>query len=71
MLPHALAYNREAAPQAMAAIARALGAGDAAQGAYDLAVALGAPVALRDLGMPEAGIDALIEAMRDFEKLHG
>jgi maleylacetate reductase len=61
VLPHALAYNREAAPQAMAAIARALGAGDAAQGAYDLAVALGAPVALRDLGMPEAGIERAVE----------
>ena len=32
VLPHAIAYNAASAPQAMARIARALGAGDAAQG---------------------------------------
>ena len=37
VLPHALAYNRDAAPEAMKRIARALGADDAAQGAFDLA----------------------------------
>ncbi len=56
VLPHAVAYNSAAAPAAMARVAQALGAADAAQGLYDLAASLGAPLALKDIGMPEAGI---------------
>jgi len=61
VLPHALAYNRRAAPDAMARIARAIGADDAAQGLYDLARRLSAKLALRDIGMPESGIDKAAE----------
>lgn len=61
VLPHALAYNAEAAPEAMARIARALGAGDAAGGLYDLARAVGAPLALRDIGLEERDIDRATE----------
>ena len=43
VLPHAVAYNAPAAPEAMARVARALGAEEAAQGLYDLAGRLGAP----------------------------
>jgi alcohol dehydrogenase class IV len=57
VLPQAVAYNREAAPDAMRIVARALGVEDAAQGIYDLAAAIGAPVALKDIGMPEDGLD--------------
>lgn len=57
VLPYAAAYNRDAAPDAMRIAAEALGAGDAAQGIFDLAVRLGAPTALRDIGMPEDGLD--------------
>ena len=57
VLPHAAAYNAAAAPEAMARVARALGVKDAPQGLYDLAKGLGAPVALKDLGMPESGLD--------------
>ncbi|PZR85923.1 MAG: maleylacetate reductase [Stutzerimonas stutzeri] len=57
VLPHAVAYNAPAAPEAMAAICRALGAPDAAQGLYDLVRALGVPLSLAKLGMPESGID--------------
>ncbi|MES2183108.1 MAG: maleylacetate reductase [Pseudomonadota bacterium] len=57
VLPHALAYNAAAAPQAMRFIAEALGVADAAQGAYDLARDNGAPVALRDIGMKESDVD--------------
>ncbi|HLG79574.1 MAG TPA: maleylacetate reductase [Bradyrhizobium sp.] len=57
ILPHALAYNAPAAPEAMVRIARALGASDAAQGLHELARRLGAKRALRDIGMPESGID--------------
>lgn len=61
VLPHALAYNAQAAPAAMARIARALGGRDAAQAVYDLAQAQGAPVALRDIGMPADGLDRACE----------
>jgi alcohol dehydrogenase class IV len=57
ILPHALAYTAPAAPEAMARIARALGVADAPSGLYDLALRLGAPHALRDLGMKQADID--------------
>jgi len=57
VLPHALAYNALAAPQAMARIARALHAPSAAQAVFDLAQANGAHVALRDIGMREADLD--------------
>jgi maleylacetate reductase len=57
VLPHALAYNADAAPEAMTRIARALGTKDAARGMYDLARRLGAPVALKDIGMREEELD--------------
>jgi len=57
VLPHAVAYNRAAAPDAMRAAARAIGADDAAQGLYALARSLGAPLALKDIGMREADLD--------------
>ena len=57
VLPHAVAYNSTAAPEAMAAIARALGSANAAQGLFDLALSLGAPTALKQIGMLESGID--------------
>ena len=57
VLPQAIAYNASAAPEAMTRIARALGARDAPLGLYQLAQRLGAPLALRDIGMPEAAID--------------
>jgi alcohol dehydrogenase class IV len=57
VLPHALAYNAKAAPQAMQRIARALGGASAAQAVYDLAKNNGAPVALKDIGMQEADLD--------------
>jgi len=57
ILPHAVAFNREAVPEAMRIAAAALGATDAAQAIYDLAVRIGAPVALKDIGMPGDGLD--------------
>jgi len=57
VLPHALAYNAAAAPQAMQAIAQALQDRSAAQAVFDLAQNNGAPVALRDIGMKEADLD--------------
>ena len=56
-LPHATAYNRAAVPEAMRVVAAGLGAKDAAQGLYDLAKSIGAPLALKDIGMPADGLD--------------
>jgi alcohol dehydrogenase class IV len=57
VLPHAVAFNAAVAPEAMRRIARALGVANAAQGLYDLARSLGAPVALREVGMREEDLD--------------
>ena len=57
VLPHAAAYNAQAAPEAMARVARALGAPSAAAGLYDLAASLGAPLSLAALGMKAQGLD--------------
>ena len=61
VLPHAIAFNAEAAPHAMQRIARALGADDAAQGLQALARDNGAPIALKDIGMKEADLDRAAE----------
>jgi maleylacetate reductase len=60
VLPYAVAYNA-VATDAMARIARSIGAVDAAGGLRALATKLGAPLSLRELGMPEAGLDRAAE----------
>lgn len=57
MLPHATGFNAPAAPDAMARVARAIGAEDAAQGLWDLASRIGAPMSLAALGLPESDLD--------------
>jgi alcohol dehydrogenase class IV len=57
ILPHATAYNRKGAPAAMARIAQALAAEDAAGGLFDLAAALGARQSLREIGLREADLE--------------
>ena len=57
VLPHAMAYNSAAVPDVEKLIAEILGAGGAAAGLRDLAHRLGIPAGLREIGMPEAGID--------------
>jgi maleylacetate reductase len=57
VLPHALAYNAQAAPEAMRRITRALEGQKPGQSAYDLAKDNGAPVALRDIGMKAEDLD--------------
>jgi maleylacetate reductase len=57
LLPHAVAYNREAAPGPMRQAAEALGAADAARGLWDLARNIGAPTDLRSIGMPADGLE--------------
>jgi maleylacetate reductase len=62
VLPHALAFNQPAAPQAVAALTQALGgAPDPARRLWELAGELGAPRSLRELGMAEADIPRIVE----------
>ncbi|WP_066738124.1 maleylacetate reductase [Cupriavidus sp. D384] len=68
VLPHALAYNAPAAPDAMNDIATALEAahGQGPRAVFDLAARLGAPTSLRELGMSAADIDTITAlALRD------
>jgi maleylacetate reductase len=62
VLPHALAYNQPAAPDAAAALRRALdGAADPATALWELARHLGAPGSLRELGMEKNDISRIVE----------
>ena len=61
VLPHATAYNAPAAPLAMARVARALASGSAAEGLYDLAASLGAPLSLAAIGMKADALDQAAE----------
>ena len=57
VLPHVAAFNRGAAPGALGRVAQALSAPDAAEGLHDLAVRLGAPTSLRELGLKASSLD--------------
>ncbi|EGX57109.1 alcohol dehydrogenase [Streptomyces zinciresistens K42] len=56
VLPHVLAHNAPAAPEATAAVARALDATDAPLALRDLAGRLGAPRSLAELGLSGADL---------------
>ena len=57
ILPHATFYDRDAAPDAMYAICRALGSDTAAGGLFDLVERIGAPTSLQDLAFEEKNLD--------------
>ena len=61
VLPHAAAFNAEAAPAAMARAARALGAADLPGGLWDLATRMSAPTSLRRLGLRLEDIEVAAE----------
>jgi maleylacetate reductase len=62
VLPHALAYNQPASPDAVAALSRALaGADDPALALWELAGRLGAPRSLAELGMQHEDIPRIAE----------
>jgi len=61
VLPYAVAFNRPAAPAAMARIARSLGASDPARALYDINVACGLATGLKDLGMREEDIPRAVQ----------
>jgi maleylacetate reductase len=51
ILPHVLAYNYGAAPEAVSRLERAMNAPDAAKAIFDLMKKLGAPTSLEEIGM--------------------
>ena len=57
VLPHAVAYNASAAPEAIARVERAMQVPSAAAGLYDLAASTGAPLSLKQIGMKEQDLD--------------
>ncbi|MFG2016129.1 maleylacetate reductase [Actinomadura geliboluensis] len=60
LLPHALAYNAPAAPDAVRALRRALGGGDPARALWELSGSLGLPRSLKDLGADPAHLDDVV-----------
>jgi maleylacetate reductase len=61
MLPYSAHYNRDAVPDAMTRMARALGVSDAPAGLFDLARRIGAPSSLEELGLRHADLDRAAE----------
>ncbi|MEV6749352.1 maleylacetate reductase [Streptomyces sp. NPDC051080] len=61
VLPHVLAFNAPHAPRAANRIAAALGKDDAVQGLHELGHKLGVPAGLRELGLGEADVDAVLD----------
>jgi len=57
ILPHAVKFNAQAAAEAIARVARAVGVNDAAAGLFDFAAAIGAPTSLAGLGMQQSDLD--------------
>jgi maleylacetate reductase len=57
ILPQAVAFNERAIPEVMDRVAHALGAEEAASGLHDLVKRIGAPTALKDIGMKEEDLD--------------
>jgi maleylacetate reductase len=57
VLPHAVRYNQDAAPDAMKRIQRAIQAKDPAAGIYDLEKRLGLPMRLGDIGMKDSDLE--------------
>jgi maleylacetate reductase len=61
LLPFVVAFNARAAPDAMARIARALGASDAAEGLRALNTTLGLSMSLRALGLDPENVDRVAD----------
>jgi alcohol dehydrogenase class IV len=57
ILPHAIAHNFAAAPEAMRRIERAMSVSEAPTGIFDLMKQLGAPVSLQEIGMKQDDLD--------------
>lgn len=61
VLPHAIAYNSRDAGAAVEIIAASIRSNDAAQGLFDFNREIGVYTSLKELGMPEDGIEVIID----------
>lgn len=61
ILPHAVHYNAQAVPELLAPISDILAGDTPGQALWDFAGSLGAPMALRDLGLKESDLDRATE----------
>ena len=61
VLPHALAFNAQAVPQLLAPVAELFGGESPGRAVHGFARSIGAPLALRDLGLAEADLDRAAE----------
>ena len=61
VLPHAIAFNEVAVPDLLRPIANALEADEAGSALHEYAKSISAPTALKDIGMPEDGIERAAE----------
>jgi alcohol dehydrogenase class IV len=57
VLPHVVSFNARAVGEKLSPIAEMLHGAGPAQGLFDLAKRIGAPVALKDIGMPVEGLE--------------
>ena len=62
ILPHAVHYNQVAVPDLLAPVTDLLGGPAAGRALWDFANKLGAPMALRDLGLEQPDIDRAVTA---------
>ena len=62
VLSHVVAYNAAAAPDAARVIAEVFDDPDPARAIHTFARRIGAPTSLREIGMPEEGIEAAVSA---------
>jgi maleylacetate reductase len=61
LLPHVVAFNQPAVPEEMHRVAVALGAAESAPALHALALRIGAPTSLAEIGMPADGLDRAAE----------
>jgi len=62
-VPYAVSFNKDAAPDSMRRIERALGVDDAARGLYDLNAKLGLATGYKALGVPDDGLDKAVDVI--------
>lgn len=60
LLPHTAAYNAQAAQEALKPVADIFG-GNLEMGLYEFSASLGAPLALKDIGLPVDALDSLAD----------
>ena len=63
VLPQALAYNRDYVSRADKTISDIFEGAGAGQAIFDFAESLGAPLSLREIGMPQDGIERVVDSL--------